>query len=214
MDLEIGNSSKAVIDLSDQKNLLVRQVHEVAEFFGFETRNKYEVLDQNQNLVAFAAEQQKGFWGWFMRQFLGHWRTFEIHFFDSSRKQFMTAYHPFRFYFQRLEISDANNSGLGVIQQRFSIFSKRFDVQNHRGQVILEVASPLWRIWTFDFFHNNRVVASIKKKWSGLFSEAFTDKDNFMIEFSDPSLSNEKKQLILAAAVFVDLKYFERKARS
>lgn len=202
------------MELSGHRNLVVQQVHEIVEFFGFETRNKYQILDENKIVVGFAAEQQKGFLGWFMRQFLGHWRSFEIHFFDSHRKHVMTAYHPFRFFFQRLEISDVNHTRIGAIQQRFSILSKRFDVQNPRGQVIMQVSSPIWRIWTFDFQRLGRTVASIKKKWSGIFSEAFTDRDNFLVEFPEPNFSNEEKQLVLSAAVFVDLKYFERKARS
>lgn len=201
-----------MIDLSSHKNLVVRQTFEVAEWFGFETRNKYEILDENKIPVAFAAEQQKGFFGWLLRQFLGHWRSFDVHIFNNQRQVVMHAHHPFRFIFQRLEIKDAQGRFLGSIQQRFSILSKRFDVQNARGMTVMEVASPIWRIWTFEFFHGNKLVAAIRKKWSGLFSEMFTDRDNFLVEFSDPTLSNEEKQLVLAAAIFVDLKYFEDKA--
>lgn len=201
-----------MIDLSTHKNLIVRQTFEVAEWFGFETRNKYEILDENKIPVAFAAEQQKGFFGWLLRQFLGHWRSFDVHIFDNHRALAIHAHHPFRFIFQRLEIRDAQGRFLGSIQQRFSILSKRFDVQNSRGMTVMEVASPIWRIWTFEFFHGSKLVAAIRKKWSGIFSEMFTDRDNFLVEFSDPTLSNDERQLVLAAAVFVDLKYFENKA--
>lgn len=201
-----------MIDLSNHKNLIVRQTHEVAEWFGFETRNKYEIIDENKHPVAFAAEQQKGFFGWLMRQFLGHWRSFDVHIFNSDRQLALHAHHPFRFIFQRLEIKDNMGRYIGCVQQRFSILSKRFDVQNARGMIVMEVASPIWRIWTFEFFHGAKVVAAIRKKWSGIFSEVFTDRDNFLVEFSDPTLSPEEKQLVLAAAIFVDLKYFENKA--
>ncbi|OQW53747.1 MAG: hypothetical protein A4S09_06785 [Proteobacteria bacterium SG_bin7] len=201
-----------MIDLSTHRNLIVRQVFEVAEWFGFETRNKYEILDEHKTPVAYAAEQQKGFFGWLLRQFLGHWRSFDIHIYNSQRQLSMTAHHPFRFIFQRLEVKDNMGRYLGCIQQRFSLISKRFDVQNARGMVVMEVASPIWRIWTFEFFHGSQVVAAIRKKWSGVFSEMFTDRDNFLVEFNDPTLSTDEKQLVLAAAIFVDLKYFENKA--
>jgi hypothetical protein len=55
-------------------------------------------------------------------------------------------------------------------------------------------------------------VATVEKKWSGLLTEAFTDKDNFAVKYDDPNLSNEERQLVLAAALFIDLQYFERKA--
>ena len=58
-----------------------------------------------------------------------------------------------------------------------------------------------------------RSTALIEKKWSGLLTEMFTDKDNFRVAFLDPGLSAEQRMLVLAAAVFVDLQYFERKAQ-
>jgi hypothetical protein len=40
------------------------------------------------------------------------------------------------------------------------------------------------------------------------------DKDNFEIEFTDAGLRNDERLLMLAASIFVDLQYFEKKARS
>lgn len=200
------------LNLVPFQRLFVQQRHEMGEWLGFETRNKYQIVNEQQQPVGFAAEQQKGIFGFLARQFLGHWRRFEIHFFDQSRKEFMIAIHPFRLFFQRLEVYDTNRQLIGAIQQRFSILTKRFDVQNARGMTVMEVSSPIWKIWTFPFMHREKQVACIQKKWSGLFSEALTDKDNFMVEFNDPSLSNAERNLVLAASIFVDLQYFENKA--
>jgi uncharacterized protein YxjI len=199
------------IQLAGQSKLFVKQVHELGEWFGFETRNKYQIMDQNQKPVAFAAEQQKGIIGFLLRQYLGHWRKFDVHFFTPERQMFMVGHHPFRWFFERIELRDSAGKYLGAIQKRFSILSKRFDVVNEREMTILEVSSPIWRIWTFTFTHQGRKVAEVKKKWSGFFSEAFTDRDNFMVEYSDPSMSESEKKLVMASAVFVDLLYFERK---
>ena len=210
-----GNQSSVqtnTVDLSKHQNLLVKQRHEIAEFFGFESRNKYQVSDAQGQPILFAAEQSKGFFGFLMRYFLGHWRTFEVFFFNPQRHLVFQAKHPFRFYFKRFEIYDASGRFLGALQKRFSIFSKRFDVEDHRGMAIMEVSSPIWKIWTFPFKQNGKEVASIKKKWSGIFSEAFTDKDNFMVEFTEQNLRNEERQVIVAAAIFVDMMYFEKKA--
>jgi uncharacterized protein YxjI len=57
-------------------------------------------------------------------------------------------------------------------------------------------------------------IAEIQKKWSGILSEAFTDRDNFRVEFTSRALSEEERVLVMAAAVFVDLLYFESKART
>ena len=47
----------------------------------------------------------------------------------------------------------------------------------------MEVSSPFWRLWTFPFAARGAEVASVQKKWSGLLAEAFTDKDNFAVDF-------------------------------
>ena len=55
--------------LRNRSKVLIRQIHEIAEWIGFETRNKYEILDEENKLIGFAAEQGKGFLGLIMRQF-------------------------------------------------------------------------------------------------------------------------------------------------
>lgn len=197
--------------LQSQQRLFVKQIFELAELVGFETRNKYRISDENGNELAFAAEQQKGIFGFLFRQFLGHWRPFEIHFFSSTRQKLMTAKHPFRWFFQRLELFDAGGRFVGVVERRFSILSKKFDVQDHHGRTLFQVSSPIWRIWTFPFRRNGKEVARIAKKWSGIGYELFSDRDNFMVEYFEPTLTNDERALILASALYVDLIFFEQK---
>ena len=86
-------------------------------------------------------------------------------------------------------------------------------MEDAQGRVILEVSSPIWRIWTFEFRRQGKVVAAVKKRWSGALSEIFTDRDNFLVEFSPGLPIEEERALVLAAAIFIDLQYFEAKAR-
>jgi uncharacterized protein YxjI len=198
--------------ISRHQSLFIKQKLEMAELVGFETRNKYAIETEKGELVGFAAEQQKSWIGFLLRQILGHWREFTIVFFDNNKNEFMTAYHPFRFIFQRLEIKNNQHQSIGVLQQRFSVFSKHFEIQNTRGQVLMSVQSPIWKPWTFPFQKHNRTVATIMKKWSGVLGEMFTDKDQFKIEFNDPNLSEDEKLILVAASIFIDMQYFERKA--
>jgi uncharacterized protein YxjI len=195
-----------------QRSVMVQQQLELGELFGFETRNKFSIENEQGTKIGFAAEQQKGFLGLVFRQLLGHWRTFEIHFFDEQKQVVMKAVHPFRFFFQRLEISMADGTPIGAIQQRFAIFSKKFDVHNRSGSVTMSVRSPFWRLWTFPFMKGSREVARVEKRWSGILTEALTDKDKFRIQFTDPGLTVEERLLLLASGVFIDLQYFEKKA--
>ena len=63
----------------------------------------------------------------------------------------------------------------------------------------MEVASPIWKLWTFPFIAGGAEVASVNKKWSGILSEAFTDRDNFQVEFHTQDLPNDQRKVILAS---------------
>jgi uncharacterized protein YxjI len=199
-------------EILKQSVLLVEQKRELVELVGFETRNQYAITTQGGAVLALAAEQQFGVMGFLMRQALGHWRKFDISILDVAGKPLLVAHHPFRWIFQRLEVSSAEGRPLGALQQRFSLLSKRFDVEDATGTVRMTVSSPLWRIWTFPFTKGGREVAVVAKKWGGLLTESFLDKDRFRVEYQDTRLTAEERQLILAAALFIDLQYFERKA--
>ncbi len=197
--------------LVELSSVVIRQKKELAEFFGFETRNKYEILDQNGNLLFYCAEMQKGLLGFILRQILGHWRKFEIHFFDSQKNVIWRAVHPFRFIFQRLDIFLKGSEALGSVEWTWGLFRKRYALHDHQTRKVMKIESGFLSFWTFPITHNGQEVAKIQKKWSGLLKEVFLDADNFLVEFS-PGLSEREKMLILSSAILVDLTYFERKS--
>ncbi len=195
------------------RELRIAQRKELAELFGFETRNKYEIRSESNQPIGFCAEQGRGPWGFLWRQLLGHWRSFEIHFYDSNRQLQFVARHPFRWFFQRLDLNSASGHHLGTIRQRFGVLSKRFDIYAPDGRVLFEMRSGLFSFWTFPIKREGQMVARVSKRWSGILKEVFLDADNFRIEFRDSHLQSDERLLILAAGMFVDLQYFERKAR-
>jgi uncharacterized protein YxjI len=197
--------------LTSSSSLEIIQRKELAELFGFESRNKY-VIHAGGTPVGYAAEQGKGALQTLARWFLGHYRTFEIQFFDLQRVPLFRAIHPFRFFFRRLDVYLTDGRFVGRIQQRFAFFSKRFDVQAANGEVVLSVSSAFFRPWTFIFRRADRELARIEKKWAGSLTELFTDADRFRILYPVRELSFEHRLLVLAAAIYVDLQYFEKKA--
>lgn len=197
--------------VQQSSELMIVQKRELAELIGFETRNKYSI-EVNGAPFAFAAEQGKGGLAFLARMFFGHWRQFEIHFFDNARQLVLRAVHPFRFFFQRLEVIAADGRPLGAIQQRWAFFSKRFDVRDPAERNLLTVSSPLWRPWTFAFERDGQELARVEKKWSGMLREAFTDADRFRVVYQSHQLGLDERSLVLAAAIFIDLQYFEKKA--
>jgi hypothetical protein len=198
--------------VSSADKLFVKQRKELAEFFGYETRNKYEILSIEGDSIGFAAEQQKGVGAFFARQFLGHWRPFSISIFDIDRRQVLSAVHPFRFFFQCFEVHGPHGEKIGTLEQRFSVLSRRFDVLDAAGSLLMTMNSPLLKLWTYPFLKDGAEAGCVRKKWSGL-QEIVLDADNFVVELG-PQLTVSERWLVLAAALFIDLKYFERKAGS
>src|SRR5690606_34369079 len=125
--------------------------------------------------LGFVAEQQKGFLGLLLRGVLGHWRPFDLHVFDADRNVVLRAHHPFRFFFQRLDVSDADGRTVGAVERRWGLLTKRLAVLDAEGNELLTVSSGLLRFWTFKFARGGDVLATVQKKWGGVLREAFTD---------------------------------------
>lgn len=198
--------------LTSHHELIISQKIELAEaLFDYESRNKYAIYSSNRAPVAYAAEQGKGFLAVVMRAVVRHWRTFEIHMFTPDRRLVAKATHPFRWLWfnECLLVHDAQGTYLGAIQRRFSFFSKIFDILAPNGDVLLSVKSPLWKPWTFEFMSQGQRQAIVEKKWSGMLKEMFTDADTFRLGFDNPNLRDETRWLLIAAALFIDLQYFE-----
>jgi uncharacterized protein YxjI len=199
--------------LRNGQTITIRQLVEYAEWFGVETRNKYSIESTDGQQIGYASEQEKGFFGFWMRQSLGHWKNFEVLIYNAQRQPILRAVHPFRFIFQRMEVHDTHGRPLGALQQRFALFFRRFDLTLADGRTAMKATCPFWAPWTFRFTKDRTETAIIKKKWSGFVKEAFTDADNFRLQFSDSSLTADERLLLLVAAIYIDVKYFERKAR-
>lgn len=197
--------------LKNEKLIKIFQRKEFAELLGVESRNKYEVQSESGESIGFVSEQGKGAFDFLMRNFLGHWRTFELKIFNSDKKQIGKVTNPFRFYFRELNLTNEAGEQIGQIKKNFALVNKKFTLSLPGGERY-SVSSPFWRIWTFPVKRNGKKVAEIRKAWSGAVKEIFTDSDNFEIEFIDPNLSLQVKNLLLAAGVYVDLIYFEKKA--
>ncbi len=198
--------------LAQANAIYVKQKFEIAEIFGFETRNRYQIQTDDGQQFGYCAEPKLGFLDAIMRQFLGHWRVFNIVGTDMDQQQVFRAHHPFRWFFQHLDVFGAGDHPVGSLQQRFAWFNKKFEFLDTRGRVVMTMTSPLWKIWTFPIKKGDRNVSVIEKKWTGLAKEMFTDADNFRVRFTDAKLTADEKLFLLVSAVFVDLLYFETKA--
>lgn len=200
-------------DLNRCQEIFIKQRRELFEIMGFETRNKYELFDGFKTKFGFSAEQSKGLAGFVFRYFLGHWRSFDILFFNEDKKVLLKLEHPFRWFFEECTIKDEDDSTLAIIKWKWSLFYKKLNIFDEKQQLIGFIRAPRFYIWTFSIFDSKgNKIAIIKKKWGGLLKEVFLDSDSFKLSFRDQNLSNNFKNISLCLAIFIDLLYFEKKA--
>jgi uncharacterized protein YxjI len=192
----------------DHERILVHQSKEWSEIvLGFEAKNRFEIRDESGGRIGRAAEEAQGFGAWFLRNFLGHCRRASIHLYDRMGERVGRGEKPFRFFFHRMDVYDGDEH-IGAVERRWSFFHRRFTVENAAGERVMEIVSPLFRIWTFRLLFGDREVGAIRKKWGGVLREMFTDADTFGVEF-DSSLPIEVRKILLVATFLIDFTCFE-----
>ena len=192
--------------LSSIDGLVVSQRKEWGEILtGFETKNKYAVLDASGNDLYIVAELGGSL---LLRWFLKALRPFEINFWTYENRLVLRVVRPFRFYFHELSVYDAHGQLLGTIQKRFSILRKSYSVLDGSGQEIYQLFGPILHPWTFEIRKEDGEYGKITKKWSGLLKESLTDADNFGVSFP-ASWDKKIKALFLGAVFLIDFVHFE-----
>ncbi len=192
--------------LAQLDTLLVRQKKEWGEILtGFEMKNKYSILDPEGAEIYLAAEES-GFLG---RWFLKSARPFTMHIFTPSGQPVLNLVRPFKFIFYRIDIFDGSGTLLGSVVKRWAFFRRVFSVLNTAGNEIFRIVGPFFRPWTFLIHKEDREVGKISKQWGGILREAFTDADQFGVQFP-PGLDVQTKSILLGAVFLIDFAYFEQ----
>jgi uncharacterized protein YxjI len=158
-------------------------------------------------VLGYAAEEAKGFGAWFLRNLFGRCRKASIHVYALGGAEVGRGEKPFRWYFHRMEVHDGGQH-IGAIQRKFSLLHRRFVIENQKDEEIMEIHSPLFRIWTFKLLFRGEEVGRVTKRWGGLLKEMFTDADLFGIECKQ-HVPVEVRSLLLVATFLIDFTCFE-----
>jgi uncharacterized protein YxjI len=208
----VPSSQTALAAFTRPQRLSVRQRKRWLEILtSLDARNTYVVYDEAGNPVFNVEEQGSGFSSFLKRLFLRNLRSFTSHVDDlSGQGQLLVLKKPFRFIFHRLEVHDAAGTLLGAIQRKWTWFRRKYIVEGPTGEPIATLFGPFFKPWTFKILltEGQQEVGMIQKKWSGLLKEAFTDADNFWVDFaavSDPRL----RAVLFAATMLIDIVHFE-----
>jgi hypothetical protein len=191
-----------------RNRVLIHQIKEWGEILlGFESRNKFELKDEQGQVVGHAAEEAGGLGTKLLRNVLGRCRAATIHVYAPDGAESGRGQKPFRWYFHRMEIFDGEQK-IGAVQRKFSLLHRIFAIENRAGEEVMLVKSPLFRIWTFQLLFQDREVGAIRKKWGGLLKEMFTDADVFGVEVAS-HVPNDVRKLLLVTTFLVDFTCFE-----
>ena len=184
---------------------------------GFEEANTYYVFD-DQGDQCFVVEESSNMCS---RQCLKNRRPFVLtvrHVVNNKpvlriSREWKCMMQCIKVYDQRdatLGEEENENNLLGFVEQDWTFFSRSFKVLNRQRQPLLNIDSnPFWSPYTFTITTNTGAACGeIKKQWSGLAQEIFTDADNFGFSFLK-DLSESTKALLLSAVFLIDFMYFE-----
>ncbi len=202
-------------DLFEAASVKVRQFRETLQMLvGWDQANKYEVISELGRPIFWAMEEPRGFFGALSRNFNPFYRNV-TECITQDGTVAMKVVFPWALFFRRGEVEAWDGRPMGVVQQRWGWFRTEFEVRSPGGAVMLTIAGPwfrlfAWRDWVFEVRHGERVVGRIIKQWAGWFQEAFSNADNFAVQF-EPGLDGRLRQLMVAAALTLDLTRFEQR---
>ncbi len=199
--------------MPEKRRILVRQSKEWGEILlGFESVNRYELFDAADRRIGWAAEEGGGLMRMFGRQLFGPMRKATVHVYGPDGDEIGRGEKPFRLWFQRMEVF-AGDRKAGAIQRRFSIFHRKFTIENARGEPVFEILSPFFRIWTFKILFQGEEVGRISKQWGGILKEVFTDADVFGLEYLSIDELESMRPVLLGATFLIDFTCFENNQR-
>ena len=196
---------------TDLQTLTVKQRKNWWEMiFSFEAKNRYVVLGNRMGAAFEVEEQGEGFGALLKRLFLGTARPFTAFVTDARRDSLaMRLHRRWRWFFPFMDVHDGEDQPVASLEAQWAWFQRRYTLRDAQGTTLGEIVGPFFKPWTFELTVGGQVIGHIKKKWSGLLKEAFSDADNFEVEFA-ADVDPRWKALSLAAAVLIDVVHFER----
>ncbi|XP_036377524.1 phospholipid scramblase 1 isoform X1 [Megalops cyprinoides] len=205
--------------LTQVDQLLIKQKVELIEaLVGFESNNKYEVRNSMGQNVFYAVEENDCL----TRQCCGPLRSFTIRVVDNFGQEVITVTRPlkcmsccFPCCLQELEVQAPPGNTVGYVIQQWHPCLPKFIVENENREPVLKLQGPLcgwnclpdvdFEILTMDEVNK---IGKISKQWTGLLREAFTDTDNFGIQFP-MDLDVRMKAVMIGACFLIDFMFFE-----
>ncbi|KAK1168536.1 phospholipid scramblase 2-like isoform X1 [Acipenser oxyrinchus oxyrinchus] len=207
--------------LTQIDQLLIHQQIELIEILvGWESNNKYEIKNSLGQKVFFAAEENDCC----TRYWCGPLRPFTIKVLDNYGQEVLTLNRPLKCAsccypccLQELEVQAPPGNPIGYVIQDWHPLKPKFTIQNERKEPVLKIEGPVCHckccsdvVFEVKSVDETHVVGKICKQWTGFLREAYTDADNFGIQFP-MDLDVKIKAVMVGACFLIDFMYFEQK---
>ncbi|XP_017327367.1 phospholipid scramblase 1 [Ictalurus punctatus] len=206
--------------LTQIDQLLIHQKVEMLEvLLGWESNNKYLVRNALGQQVFYVAEENDCC----NRNFCGRLRSFVLHVLDNTGQEVITLTRSLRCdscfcpcCLQELEVQSPPGTPIGYVVQTWHPCLPKYTIQNEKKQDVLKVVGPCCT-WKCCFDVNFEIlsldeaesVGRISKQWTGIVKEAFSDADNFGIQFP-LDLDVKMKAVLLGACFLIDFMFYEQ----
>ncbi|OWF44076.1 phospholipid scramblase 1-like [Mizuhopecten yessoensis] len=213
--------------LTNMDQLIIKQQLETLEVFtGWETANKYKLLNSQGQQVYFAAEES----GMCERQCCGSSRGFSLHITDNAGQEIIKCTRDFKccagfcwlanfdVFAHEIAVEAPVGTVVGYVRQERSCWTPHYSIRDANREIVFHIKGPCcvmngccWDqefiVWSKDWTEE---VGKISKKWTGFTKELFTDADNFGMNFP-MDLDVKLKAVMLGAVFLIDFIFFEQK---
>ena len=194
--------------LGAHDSLSVDQISNSMEVLtGFATCNKYRILDKDGQECGFIAEKSGGILGALMRLVLRNHRPMSIMVWNKNEEEVLRIRRPFYFLWSNIRVFHHRHR-VGNVRRRFSIMKNYYGIHRRTGKIIARIKNEHMSRRFSIVDSSGSEIGIVKKEMGPLKKELFTDSDRFFVGFPS-DWNSEDKSLLLAAAVTIDMDFFE-----
>ncbi len=183
-------------------------IKEEVNIFAF--ANNYTIYNADGDVIG-SVKQKMTLGDKFLKFLLGNSAPFLFEIRDTSGRLWATISRGWLFMLSKMTLCDAEGNHLIYIDQKFKFFNSEFEVLNAHGGRWATIVGD-WAAWDFEIrSEEGASFGFIRKKWAGMLREMFTTADKYMVQPTELANSPDKKLLVLATAIAVDMVFKEKK---
>ncbi|UPQ77867.1 phospholipid scramblase family protein [Flavobacterium azooxidireducens] len=193
-------------------SILNRNIYLIKEHIGmFKASNNFDVFNpDNGSLIMTCREPNLGFFTKLFR-FTDYKRMtpFNVVISDTQGKKIISVKRGTTILRSDVEIFDESDKLIGVFKQKFFSFGGKFEIHDANDKHLCTLQGK-WTGWDFKFIKDNRELAHVSKKWSGIGKEFFTSADNYVLEiYNHVPQDDNLRPLIVASVMCIDMVFKE-----